>query len=154
MYTHTHISICVHVYMYMCVHIYIYIHICICICICVCICIRIRTCICVCICICVRIYIYMFRVAEAPLQRGGAAGAGCFPYLAIESCTPSGVEVLHCLLEDISRPDVTPCRTSLPMELVRTCVARNARCNTMSHLTAVGCTANLPTVPVHLCSAV
>ena len=33
-----------------------------------------------------------------------------------------------CLFEDVSRetPDVTPCRTSPPMRVVRTCLARNA----------------------------
>ena len=35
-------------------------------------------------------------------------------------------------------PDVRPCRTSLPMPFVRTRLARNAWCNTMSHLTATG----------------
>ena len=36
-------------------------------------------------------------------------------------------------------PDVTPCRTSPPMPVVRTSLERNARFNTMSHLTAAGC---------------
>ena len=36
-------------------------------------------------------------------------------------------------------PDVTPCRASLPMPFVYTRLARNARCNTMPHLTAAGC---------------
>ena len=35
-------------------------------------------------------------------------------------------------------PDVTPCRTSPPMLFFRTRLARNAWCNTMSHLTAAG----------------
>ena len=46
------------------------------------------------------------------------------------------------LFKDVSHetPDVTPCRTSPPMPLVRTRLARNAWCNTISHLTAAGCT--------------
>ena len=34
--------------------------------------------------------------------------------------------------------DVIPCRTSLPLPFFRTCLARSAWCNTMSHLTAAG----------------
>ena len=45
------------------------------------------------------------------------------------------------LSKDVSHetPDVAPCRTLPPMPFVRTCLARNARCDTMSHLTAAGC---------------
>ena len=45
-----------------------------------------------------------------------------------------------CLFKEVSRetPDVTPCRTSPPMPVFRTRLARNARCNTMSHLTTTG----------------
>ena len=48
-----------------------------------------------------------------------------------------GVEYLF---KDVSHetPDVTPCCTSPPMPFFRTCLARNAWCNTMSHLTAAG----------------
>ena len=47
-----------------------------------------------------------------------------------------------CLFQDVlhETPDVTPCRTSAPMPFFRTCLARNAWCNTMSHLTAAGST--------------
>ena len=36
-------------------------------------------------------------------------------------------------------PDVTPCRTSPPMPVFRSRLARNAWCNTISQLTAAGC---------------
>ena len=45
----------------------------------------------------------------------------------------------HVLDVSHETPDVTPCRTSPPMPFVRTCLARNAWCNTRSHLTAAGC---------------
>ena len=47
-----------------------------------------------------------------------------------------------CLSKDVSNetPDVTPCRASPPMPPCRTCLAQNAWCKTMSHLTAAGCT--------------
>ena len=41
--------------------------------------------------------------------------------------TPCGGDVLHiCVHSDVSHetPDVTPCRTSTPMLVVRTCLAR------------------------------
>ena len=56
-------------------------------------------------------------------------------------CTPCGGEVLHVCLK-MSRakpPDVRPCRSSPPMPLFLTRLARNAWCNTMSHLTSAGC---------------
>ena len=46
------------------------------------------------------------------------------------------------VFKDVSHetPDVTPCHTSPPMPTFRTCLARNAWCNTMSHLSAAGST--------------
>ena len=46
-----------------------------------------------------------------------------------------------CLFKEVSHetPDGTQCRTSPPMLFFRARLARNARCNTMSHLTAAGC---------------
>ena len=48
-----------------------------------------------------------------------------------EHATPCEGEVLHTCFKDASRetPDVTPCRTSPPLPIFRTCLARNARCN-------------------------
>ena len=46
----------------------------------------------------------------------------------------------HVLDVSHEAPDVTPSRASPPMPVFRTCLARNAWCNTMSHLTAAGCT--------------
>ena len=55
--------------------------------------------------------------------------------------TPCGGEVLRvCLKTSRTKTnDVTPCRTSPPKPFVRTCLARNTRCNTILHLTAAGC---------------
>ena len=49
------------------------------------------------------------------------------------------------LFNDVSHktPGVTPCRTSPPMPVFRMLLARNARCNTMSHLTAAGSTSSV-----------
>ena len=44
-----------------------------------------------------------------------------------------GLDVSH------ATPDVTPCRTSPPTPFFRMHLARNARCNTVSHLAAAGC---------------
>ena len=48
---------------------------------------------------------------------------------------------VSCLFRVVSHemPDVTPCRISPRMPFFRTCLARNAWCSTMSHLTAAGC---------------
>ena len=58
--------------------------------------------------------------------------------MAATPCGRRGV-TFHAL--DVSRetPDVTPCRASAPMPAVPTRLARNARCDTVSHLTAAGC---------------
>ena len=47
-----------------------------------------------------------------------------------------------CLFKDVSHemPDTTSCRTSPPIPFFRARLARNAWCNTVSHLTAAGCT--------------
>ena len=66
-----------------------------------------------------------------------AVGCGSAKVRACYSLWRRGVTYLF---KDVSHetPDVTPRRTSLPMPFVRTCLARNTRGNTMSHLTAAG----------------
>ena len=56
-------------------------------------------------------------------------------------CIPCGGEVLHFCVLDVSHetPNVTPCRTSPPMPDFAYASRAKRLMNTMSHLTAAGC---------------
>ena len=47
--------------------------------------------------------------------------------------------MLHVCCVSHETPYVTPSRNSPPLPVFRTRLARNTRCNTMSHLTVAGC---------------
>ena len=70
---------------------------------------------------CVYIYIYIYIERERSLKNLGSG------FLVLRSpSTPCGGEVLHFMVQDVSRetPDATPCRTSPPMPCFHTCLAR------------------------------
>ena len=87
------------------------------------------------------IYIYIYYLQRAlAVSRRSAADQNAGPDISY-SLWMWGVT---CCFEDVSHetPDVRTCPTSPPKPFFRARLVRNAWCNTMSHLTATGCTSN------------